>query len=84
MLSHDLAHALLARRNNDVQVEYLTEAPDGDQFLLRRVDLRDGGFLAEPERVGSEEVVAYDSDRDLILIRAGFVATGPETPGGEG
>jgi hypothetical protein len=76
VLSHDLAHALLARRNNDVQVEFLADAPDGEQFELRRVELRDGGFLAEPERITSSEVVAYDAERDVILIRAGFVATG--------
>ncbi len=76
MLSHDLARALLARRNNDVQVEFLTEGPDGDSVLLRRVELRDGGFLAEPERVSPEEVVEYDPDRDVIVVRAGFVVAG--------
>ncbi len=76
MLSHDLARALLARRNNDVQVEFLTAAPDGDSFLLRRVELRDGGFLSAPELVGPEEVVEYDPERDVIVIRAGFVVTG--------
>jgi hypothetical protein len=78
MLSHDLARALLARRNNDVSIEYLTEAPGGDECLLRRVELRDSGFLVEPERVTAEQVVAYDADRDVIVIRAGYVATGED------
>lgn len=77
MLSHDLAHALLARRNNDVRVEYLTDAPDGDGFLLRQLELRDSPFLGEPERVASDEVVTYDAGQDWVIIRAGFVATDP-------
>ncbi len=81
MLSHDLARALLARRNNDVQVEVLTEGPDGDSFLLRRIDLRDGGRLLPPERIGPDEVVEYDPERDVIVVRAGFVVTGG--PAGE-
>lgn len=80
MLSHDLARALLAHRNNDVRVEVLTYNPaDDDTPLLRQVELRDGGFLTAEDRVDEADVVAYDADRDAIIVRAGFVVVGEPT-----
>jgi hypothetical protein len=51
MLSHDLARALLARRNNDVRIEVLIDDdPAGERgHLVQRTDLRD----FEPSQLGN-------------------------------
>jgi hypothetical protein len=79
VLSHDLARALLARRNNDVLIEVLVdEDPTGERELqTQRVDLRDGGqATGSMWQVPSDLVVEYDGADDVVVIRAGFVVLG--------
>jgi hypothetical protein len=75
MLSHDLARALLDRRNNDVRIEVLVDDdPAGVRDLLvRRVELRD---LPDGSRHRTDEVVVYDTDDDVVVIRAAYVVVG--------
>jgi hypothetical protein len=84
MLSHDLAHALLARRNNDVRIEVLVEhAIDvipGEELVLREplhldsVELRDADPAVDDEhRLTADQIVTYDSTADVIVIRAATV-----------
>lgn len=80
MLSHDLARALLARRNNDVRIEVLVDDdPTGQRgYLVQRTDLRDFEPSNGATTVPAEEIVAYDTEGDVIVIRAGSVVVGGE------
>lgn len=80
MLSHDLARLLLARRNNDVRIEVLVDDdPAGERGLLVKVtDLRDFEPSSGATTVPAEEVVSYDAEDDVIVIRAGSIAVGGE------
>lgn len=80
MLSHDLARALLARRNNDVRIEVLVDDdPAGVRdFLVKVTDLRDFEPSSGSTTVPPEEVVAYDAKADAIVIKAGSIAVGGE------
>jgi hypothetical protein len=76
MRSHDLARRLLARRDNDIQVEVVvSEDPKSDDDKLSRTELRDS---REVEGVSPDEVLAYDSQHDFLVIRAGLVVAGRE------
>jgi hypothetical protein len=76
MLSHDLARALLARRNNDVRIEVLVDDdPKGErEIFASRTELRDDSESSY--RVATGEVVSYDAEDDVIVIKAAFVAVG--------
>lgn len=80
MLSHDLARALLAHRNNDVRVEVLVDDdPAGDRDIwAKRTELRDdrrcGAF-----QVPAEDLVGYDGENDVVVIKAAFVVVGEPT-----
>lgn len=79
MLSHDLARALLAHRNNDIRIEVLVDDdPAGERDLYAyRVDLRDSGKARGSfHELPADQVVAYVPDDDVILIHAGFVVLG--------
>lgn len=66
MLSHELAKALLARRNNDIKIcVVVTEQNKESEF--RYVDLADSEDNYE-FIVDSENVVRYDSMADAIVI----------------
>jgi hypothetical protein len=73
--SHELARQLLARRDNTVRIELLTNGPDGETFLTRTVGLRDQDDLAAAAGVCDEPTVYYDPRRDVVIIRAGFIGT---------
>ncbi len=68
MLSHDLARELLARRNNDVRIQVITDADD-EAYETQMIELRDQHDLQ------ADAVVTYDPTGDVIVIRAGWVAT---------
>lgn len=76
MLSHDLARALLARRNNDVRIEVLIDDdPAGERgYLVRRVGLRDD--LRGSAQIPAGDVITYDTADDVIVVRAGCVVVG--------
>lgn len=79
MLSHDLARALLARRNNDVRIEVLVDDdPAGERPLFaRRVELRDrGAVTGSTWAIPADEVVEYDGDDDVVVVKAAFVVFG--------
>ncbi len=79
MLSHDLARLLLAHRNNDIRVEVLVDDdPAGERDLHAQwVDLRDGGTARGSwHELPADQVVAYNPDEDVVVIRAGFVVVG--------
>lgn len=79
MLSHDLARALLAHRNNDIRVEVLVDDdPSGVRDIwAKRIELRDGGAMRGSEyHMPGSELVAYDGEDDVVVIRAGFVVLG--------
>nr|WP_221374355.1 hypothetical protein [Actinoplanes polyasparticus] len=78
MLSHELARALLARRNNDVRIEVLVDDdPEGERAIWeKRTELRDDTSGHSPYAIPAEQVVAYDEDRDVVVIKASFVITG--------
>ncbi|GAA0495000.1 hypothetical protein Ade02nite_19370 [Paractinoplanes deccanensis] len=78
MLSHDLARELLARRNNDIRIEVLVDDdPEGERAIwAKRTELRDNDNGGSPYQIPSEQVVSYDSDDDVIVIKANFVVTG--------
>ena len=80
MLSHDLARALLARRNNDVRVEVLVDDdPEGERdYLVKLTDLRDFEPSNGAQTVAVDEIVAYDAEDDEIVIRARSIAVGGE------
>jgi hypothetical protein len=80
MLSHDLARELLSRRNNDIRIEVLVDDdPAGlRDYLMRRTDLRDFEPSNGAQTVPAGEVVAYDAEDDVIVIRAGSIAVGGE------
>jgi hypothetical protein len=85
MLSHDLAKALLARRNNDVKVEVILNHimldKDGEVIddaetkpdTLQSVPLRDH-IDSEPYKISSNHIVEYNSLSDTIVIRASIVS----------
>ena len=81
MTSHQLAHYLLARRDNDIQVEVYVETEPDKQFATY-VHLRDDTEFSnlEPRPIPSENVVVYDSDADCIIVRAGLVITHDTIP----
>lgn len=73
MLSHDLARALLARRDNDVRVQVLVDDdPTGETYRVSLVQLRDQDRTIDPD-LNAEPVVGYDADADAVVIRAGCV-----------
>lgn len=81
MQSHDLARALLARRNNDIQfvVEVAEEGyDDGDFHSTEMADdrqrVRDGGTVPD--------VISYDSEHDFIVIKLGTIFLGDPEVGG--
>lgn len=79
MLSHDLARALLARRNNDVRIEVLVDDdPTGERGIwASRVELRDCGVSGGSIwQLPSSEVVTYDDEDDTVVVRAAFVVVG--------
>jgi hypothetical protein len=78
MLSHDLAHALLARRNNDVRIEVLVDDdPAGERDIwAKRIELRDDLRDGSTFRITADELVTYDTDDDFVVIRAGYVIVG--------
>lgn len=78
MLSHDLARALLARRNNDVRIAVLIDDdPDGERDVWEtRVPLRDDLSDGSAFKATTDQVVTYAPEDDAIVIRAGFVITG--------
>lgn len=82
MLSHDLARALLAHRNNDIRIEVLVDDdPTGKRDVYRsRIGLRDGVTLTCGHHLPAAEVVAYDGDDDVVVIRAAFVVLGEPEP----
>lgn len=83
MLSHDLARALLARRNNAIRVEVLVDDdPSGERAIWPAyVGLRDGGTATDSQwQVTSDEVVTYDPKADAVVIKANFVVTGDRAP----
>jgi hypothetical protein len=80
MLSHDLAQALLARRNNDIQfvVEVAEEGHDDGDF--HTTEMND-----DRERVRSGgtdlDVIGYDAENDFIIIKLGTIFLGdPDAP----
>jgi hypothetical protein len=70
MKSHELAKALLARRDNDIRFDvYVTD--DTGNYTTMYTELRDhieNGY-EEPQWVPSEEVIYYDSTADFLVIR---------------
>lgn len=78
MLSHDLARALLAHRDNDVRIEVLVDDdPDGERDIYKtRVGLRDGVTLTSGYYLPADELVGYDGENDLVIIKAAFVVVG--------
>ena len=81
MLSHDLARALLAHRNNDARIEVLVDDdPTGERDIFaKRVDLRDGGQArGSVYALPSDEIVSYDTEDDVIVVKAAFIVVGGE------
>jgi hypothetical protein len=79
MLSHDLARLLLARRNNDVRIEVLVDddPAGGRDIWAKRVELRDRGVTTGSAwEVPAGQVVEYDPDDDVIVVKAAFVVLG--------
>jgi hypothetical protein len=76
MLSHDLARALLARRNNDVRIVARLD-DGGPDYLDVSVPLRDSADEAESLRVSADQVVDYFPTADKVVVFAGEVYTGP-------
>lgn len=78
MLSHDLARALLAHRNNDVRIEVLVDDdPAGERdYLVLRTDLRDFEPSNGAHTIPAGEVVGYDGADDVVIVRAGFLVVG--------
>lgn len=78
MLSHDLARALLSRRNNDIRIEVLVDDdPAGEREIwAKQVELRDDLRGGSTWQIGSDDLITYDTEGDVIVIRAGFVIIG--------
>jgi hypothetical protein len=83
MMSHELARLLLSRRNNDIRFTVTVDAdPTGleDPEEGLQVELAD----AEAERRGepAPELVEYDPEQDVLVIRLGTIYLGeePELP----
>jgi hypothetical protein len=74
MNSHELAHALLARRVNDVRIEVVFSEGD-DNYYTTTTELRDyTDFGHKPEyHVEAKDIVGYDPTSDTIVIKAGWV-----------
>lgn len=80
MLSHDLAHELLAHRNNDVRVEVLVDDDTtGETYKTVMVELRDQDPTIDPD-LREDPVIGYDSVNDVVFIRAGIVVVSEEEP----
>ena len=88
VLSHDLARALLARRNNDVRIEVLVDDDPTGQRAIRssltelRDDINDGSGFHVP----ATDVMSYDAAADCVDERdSRDVRTdpgSPQSPGG--
>jgi hypothetical protein len=76
VLSHELARALLARRDNDVRIVVIA-SDGGTDDLEISVPLRDSADEMETHRVTSDQVVHYFPTADEVAIFAGEVYTGP-------
>lgn len=73
MLSHELAHLLLARRDNDVRIEVLLDDdPTGETYRTYTVELRCDDTLIDSNLRGGE-VVCYSPLADATVIRAGCI-----------
>jgi hypothetical protein len=72
--SHDLARALLARRDNDVRIEVIVSEGDDKHYAIT-TELRDYTELGykSQHHVESKDVVVYDPTSDTIVIKAGWV-----------
>ena len=81
MLSHDLARILLAHRNNDVRIEVLVDDdPAGERAIRPQwCGLRDSMPAGSGFAVPAGEVVVYDAEDDVLVVRAGVVAVGDPT-----
>ncbi len=79
MLSHDLARVLLARRNHNVHVEVLVDDdPTGEHDpITRTTELRDD-MTGSMYRIAADDLLVYDNERDVLVIRAGMVCVGGE------
>jgi hypothetical protein len=85
MLSHDLARALLARRNNDVRIEVILSQivldKDGEvddkavteEDRLVRIALRDH-IDSEPYVVENYNLIGYNHMDDTVVIKASIVS----------
>lgn len=78
MRSHDLARALLARRDNDIQfivpVSVGGTLDDPAEPEMHRIELSD-----HPGRswtIPADRVVTYDSQDDFVNVRLGVVYAG--------
>lgn len=76
MLSHDLARELLSHRNNDVRVQVLVDDdPTAETYRTILVELRDTDLTLDPD-LNKDQLVTYDADKDVIVLRAGLVPIG--------
>jgi hypothetical protein len=77
--SHELAKLLLSRRANDIRIEVLVdEDPDADyepQMTSLR-DAGDGNGNPISTTIPADQIVVYDSEEDVIVIRAGVIVAG--------
>lgn len=76
MNSHELAKLLLSRRANDIRIQVWVDTdPTGlEDPTSHRVELGD-----MPDRwwtVPAEELLTYDSENDLLILKAGCVYLG--------
>lgn len=72
--SHELAHMLLSRRANTIRIEVLLDEDSTSNADYRKTKtvLRDS-LDCIPYNVDSKDVVYYDLENDVIVIRAGVV-----------
>lgn len=74
--THELAKALLARRNHTLRVEVLVDFdPDAD-LEPQVTELRDAPGWSWT--VPPSDLLHYDSENDVLILRAGVIVTGDE------
>jgi hypothetical protein len=76
MRAHELAKALLARRDNEVRV-VVPHDDGGGTITFSMVPLGDDDNEPEAIRVPSRLVVGYQPIADVVVIRAGATYPGP-------
>lgn len=73
MMSHALARALLAHRDNDVRIRVIVDDdPTGQTYRTQLIELQDTDTTIDPD-LNTEAIVDYDATNDVIVIKAGVV-----------